>query len=172
MKKIGLCVILAALSLAFGCSTKGEYVAVEGAPVIEAGALFSPGEITDSTGFKFPEGETDTVELGVAMREALEKALREKGAYGGGAPWTVNVDLVDYAPGNAFARWLLPGAGATRLKAVATVVDSEGARVATVPVERSIGFGGAYTIGAWRYVFDEVAQQIVRLLTGGKLSGS
>lgn len=172
MRKIGLCVIFAALLFTFGCSTKGEYVAVQGAPAIEAGALFSPGEITDSTGFKFPEGETDTVDLREAMREALEKALREKGAIGDGSPWTVNVDLVDYAPGNAFARWLMPGAGATKLKAVATVVDSEGSRVATIPVERSIGFGGAYTVGAWRYVFDDVAREIVRLLTGGPPSGS
>ena len=102
------------------------------------------------------------------MREALEKALRAKGALGEEAPWLVKVELVDYAPGNAFARWLLPGAGATKLKAVATVVDSEGSRAATIPVERSIGFGGAYTIGAWKYVFDEVAVEMVRLLTETK----
>ena len=57
MKKLCLCLIFSALLFAYGCSTKAQYIPVEGAPAIETGALFTPGEITDSTGFVFPEGE-------------------------------------------------------------------------------------------------------------------
>ena len=82
--------------------------------------------------------------------------------------WVINVTLLDYAPGNAFHRWLMPGLGATKLSVVAEVAYAQGPALAEIPVERSIGFGGAYTVGAWRYVFDEVAVAIVDALATRK----
>jgi hypothetical protein len=130
---------------------------------VEASSHFSVGQVTDNSGFKFPEGETETVVLTQAMAEALEKSLRAQGNLGDGQ-WIINVDITEYSPGNAFARWLLPGAGATVLGVVANIVDQNGLPAARIPIERSIGFGGAYTVGAWKYVFNEVAEAIVDLL--------
>lgn len=36
--------------------------------------------------------------------------------------------------------------------------------MAKIPVNRSIAAGGGYTIGAWKTVFDDVAQEIVKVL--------
>ncbi|MDR2368860.1 MAG: DUF4410 domain-containing protein [Deltaproteobacteria bacterium] len=139
------------------------YVPIVGAENVEAGSLFSVGEVSDKSGFKFPEGEEEKIVLTEAMTGALKKALEAKGAQGEGQ-WLINVDITEYAPGNAFARWLMPGAGATVLGVVAHIVNQEGVAAARIPIRRSIGFGGGYTIGAWEYVFDEVAEAIVETL--------
>jgi hypothetical protein len=165
MKK-GLLLPIYCLFLLFvvACSTKATYIALPDSVNVEPTSLFSVGEITDSSKFQFPQGETDTLVLTDAMSEALEKALKGKGALGDGQ-WIINVDIVDYAPGNAFMRWLLPGAGETLLKVVAHIVSQEGVAAARLPVERSIAAGGGYTVGAWEYIFTEVAETIVEYLT-------
>jgi hypothetical protein len=159
------CLSVSLLLLLFtaACSTKASYIAVPDAAVVEPHALFSIGQISDKTGFEFPQGETDTLVLTEAMAEALKKALESKGASGEGQ-WIINVDIVEYAPGNAFYRWLLPGAGETKLGVVAHIASQEGVTSARIPVERSIAAGGGYTIGAWEYVFTEVATVIVDYL--------
>ncbi|MDR2613252.1 MAG: DUF4410 domain-containing protein [Deltaproteobacteria bacterium] len=182
------------LLLASACSTKGGYNPVPGAVRVDPGARFSVGQITDETGFAFPADAEDKLVPEEAMAMALTKALQARGVLGDGmtaagggnegredpeggleapdggreAPdagqWAVDVKLVKYAPGNAFHRWLLPGAGKTILGVVASVKDREGRVAATIPVERSIGFGGAFTVKAWSYVFDEVAEEIADYL--------
>jgi hypothetical protein len=44
------------------------------------------------------------------------------------------------------------------------VLDGDGGAVGTFSVERSIAAGGGYTVGAYKYVFDEVAKAIVDYL--------
>ncbi|MDR1314992.1 MAG: DUF4410 domain-containing protein [Deltaproteobacteria bacterium] len=148
---------------------KTTYVPITGAPEVATDSIFKVGQVTDKSGFKFPENAEEPIDLQQAMNDALQKALTERGAYGAdNSNWTVSVDIVSYAPGNAFARWLMPGAGATKLSVVAYISDETGLQAAKIPVERSIGFGGAYTIGAWKYVFDEVAKEIADTLIDPK----
>jgi hypothetical protein len=177
----GLCLLFLSLTiLVGGCSTKGSYIPTSNAKEVAADSIFSIGEITDSSGFEFPADQKEVIVLKDAMREALKKALAAKGALGEAAAeeeaeeakeveaavnYSLNVNIVSYAPGNAFARWLLPGAGATKLGVLASVLAQDGVLVAKMPVERSIGFGGAYTVGAWKHVFDEVATEIADYLT-------
>ncbi|MDR1035492.1 MAG: DUF4410 domain-containing protein [Deltaproteobacteria bacterium] len=205
MKKLFPVLFLFCLFFVFGCSMKTNYIPTSGAPEVALDSNFAVGEITDNSGFKFPENEKEVIDLKQAMREALQTALREKGALregvapgeqpvtgdgsspgqgtasGEGTPplgeaiaapytpyWTVNVDIVKYEPGNAFSRWLMPGAGTTRLSVVANITNQTGLNAARIASERSIGFGGAYTIGAWKYVFDEVAKEIVQTLIDPK----
>ena len=59
---------------------------------------------------------------------------------------------------------MLPGAGATKLVTESEIYTPEGVLVAKIPVNRSIAAGGGYTIGAWKTVFDDVAQEIVKVL--------
>jgi hypothetical protein len=99
------------------------------------------------------------------MTEALRKALEAKGTCAGDGPYALDVELVKYAPGNAFAPWLPPGAGATVLNVVARITGADGQTVAEIPVERSSAAGGGYTIRAYKYVFEDVANEIAAYLT-------
>ena len=96
------------------------------------------------------------------LEEAVKKAVAKQGIEG--SEYTIETKIINYEPGNAFTRWLLPCAGATKLATISSVLDKEGTVVATVPVERSIGFGGAFTIGAWKRVLTEVADEIVSVI--------
>lgn len=154
------------LLFAFGCSTKTSYTPIANVQEVPLGSTFKIGEITDKSGFVSPANPDESIDLKLAMGESLRKALKEKGSFGEEtSQWTIEVEIVEYEPGNAFVRWLLPGAGATKLKVVASIINENAQQAAKIAVERSIGFGGGYTIGAWKYVFDEVAREIVGTLT-------
>jgi hypothetical protein len=148
-----------------GCSTKVSYIPSKETPEIAAGSNFFVAEVVDKSGFKFPPDEKDTLDLKESMYNALKDALVAKNIFNEvEKQYNINVDILEYQPGNAFSRWLLPGAGATKLSVMAIVLDQEGLEMAKIPVKRSIGFGGALTVGAWEYVFREVAEEIVKAL--------
>jgi hypothetical protein len=151
------------LFLLSACSVKVGYTPLSDNISVEPGSVFSVGEITDVSGFEFPPDEEDTLVLTDSMKDALVKALEAKNVLGDNQ-FVVNVKILSYSPGNAFHRWLLPGAGATKLKVEATILNREGAPAALIPVERSIAAGGGFTIGAWKYVFVETAEAIVDVL--------
>ena len=168
--KFSLIVPLFFLFFAAACSTKTAYTPLS-ATVVDPKSVFTVGAISDQTGFAFPQDATEKLVIAEEMEKALKIALLAKGALdeGQGAAlgeqsWVINVDVVKYSPGNAFSRWLLPGLGATNLSVVATIADKDGVAAASIPVERYIGAGGAYTIGAWKYVFTEVAEAVVGTL--------
>ncbi|MDR2613357.1 MAG: DUF4410 domain-containing protein [Deltaproteobacteria bacterium] len=166
MMRIGILPFLPLLTLlATSCGVRGGYVPAPGAERVDPVSLFSVGQVTDATGFEFPPGEEPPLVLEEAMAEALTRALEERGALGSGR-WIVEATLVEYAPGNAFQRWLLPVViGKTRLGIEARVIDRlHGVEAARIPAERTIRAGGIFTVGAWRYVFDEVAREIVSYL--------
>ena len=72
----------------------------------------------------------------------------------------LDCDIKKYATGNAFARWLVPDAGATKLGIGCEV--REGDKVlATATAERSVLAGGGYIIGAWATLFSKVANDLV-----------
>jgi hypothetical protein len=174
MKKIVIIGLLFFLSIAsVACSTKASFIPSPEFGQIAVGSKFSVGSVVDETGFSFSPGDPDAIVLTDTMEQALKKALAVKDALLLEVPdedhWTINVTLVAYAPGNAFARWVLPGLGETKLHVVANIVNKEGNVAAKIPVERSIAAGGGYTIGAWKYVFDEVALTIASYLTDPKL---
>ena len=73
-------------------------------------------------------------------------------------------DIVEYEPGDAFKRWLLPGWGATVLVVRGTLVDAEKRAVGSVEAKRTVEAGGGYTIGAWETVFRDIANDIVTKL--------
>ncbi len=66
-------------------------------------------------------------------------------------------------PGNAFARWLLPGLGATKLSIECTLREGN-QEVGTITVDREVAVGGGYTIGEWKEVFEDVAKNVVKEL--------
>ena len=97
-----------------------------------------------------------------AMQAALAAELEKSGLAGQG--YKLNVSISEYAPGNAFARWLMPGMGGTYLKTRTSILDGDDKTVAVIPVNRTVAAGGGFTIGAWRECFGEVATEIVKVL--------
>ena len=72
----------------------------------------------------------------------------------------LQVSILDYQEGNAFKRWLLPGWGATVLKVEATLKENNDV-IATSKIDSNIAAGGGYTIGAWKYVYTDVAKKLI-----------
>ncbi|MBR5050115.1 MAG: DUF4410 domain-containing protein [Desulfovibrio sp.] len=156
-------VLMLSLALA-GCATHGTMQLSDEARPLAADATFQNEEVKDASGFDWGT-EKDRVDIVASLKAAIDWELAQANLAGTG--YVLRTDIVRYEPGNAFKRWLMPGFGATRLNVVGKVFTREGALVATVPVERYIGFGGGFTIGAWKDVFQDVAKEIVRVLKKG-----
>jgi len=153
-----LCVLFTA-----GCSTKSRITPVGDAPHIPAGSTFAVGKTVDESGYVFGEKD-ERFSLPDTMNASLKNALAQESMTSDQGRLVINTRILAYAPGNAFARWLVPGAGATKLSTESEVCAPDGKVLAKIPVERSIAAGGGYTIGAWKYVFDDVAKEIVIVL--------
>ncbi|MDJ0685872.1 MAG: DUF4410 domain-containing protein [Alphaproteobacteria bacterium] len=123
------------------------------------------GDVTDNSGFVFSQDE-ESLDIPVSMEAALTEQLTEEGllATGDDAGYAINPTINEYEPGNAFARWLLPGAGSTILKVSSDIQTPDKAPVATIETTNTIYAGGAYTIGAWRSIFESGAEEIVEQL--------
>lgn len=162
MRKLFL--LLAVVGMCFGmvgCSTKSSLEGLSSTMKVSQAAKFESGEVIDKSGFVFEEKD-DKIVLADAMKSSLSSALATEGI--AGSDYVIKTTILQYSPGNAFARWILPGAGATKLVTESEIFTPEGVLVAKIPVNRSIAAGGGYTIGAWKTVFDDVAQEIVKVL--------
>jgi len=94
----------------------------------------------------------------------LNAAISMEGLAGSNATYVIKTKITEYAPGNAFTRWIIPGAGATKLSTESIVYTTDNIEVARIPVHRSIAAGGGYTIDAWKYVFEDVAKETVKVI--------
>ena len=166
MKKITVfLMMIAALLVLSGCSTKTYYQPVPGEEAVQPTASFVVGKTQDLSGYKFSDDDKDKFDLATAMDEALKAELGKAGALRlDGADYVIDTKITNYAPGNAALRWLLPGAGETRLTVESSVINNEGRVVATIPVDRRVPAGGVQTVGAYKYVFEDVAKAIVTVL--------
>ncbi len=79
--------------------------------------------------------------------------------------------IVEYDEGNAFKRWLLPGWGATVLS-IQCDMKKGGQLVGSNDARRTVSAGGGYTIGAWRTIFENLAEDVVEDLRSKIPQGS
>jgi hypothetical protein len=98
---------------------------------------------------------------------ALERALSKRGLLGAGeagaGEFELSVEIDRYEPGNAFKRWLMPGYGPTVLRVRGELVDPGTGEVVTdIDHQRRVEVGGGFTIGAWRWIFDQVATDLAK----------
>lgn len=163
VKKAPLLLLIAAVFVFAGCSTKSQLYRPDTVVHISQSSKFKVGETTDSSGYTFVD-KAEAFSLKDAMAGAVQAALAMDGLSSGTASYSVDTTITGYEPGNAFTRWIIPGAGATTLKTESIVRDASGAEIARIPVERSIAAGGGYTINAWKYVFDDVAKELARVI--------
>ncbi len=158
-RDIPLALVLVALALGVACSTKSQFVpinAVHG----QCQALIRIGDITDSSGYT-PGKDDPRISPADSMRTALRAELTKKGLLSEAeAAYVLDIEILGYAPGSAFGRWLLPGVGATKLR-IQSTLRCAGIDAAHIPVDRSIAAGGAFTIGAWEYIFTDVSERLV-----------
>lgn len=150
------------LLLGTACSKTSSFNLQNPEAVIAPDQGFIVGAVEDHSGYQ-PQGDDPQINLEKSLQEALVKAVVKQGLEG--SDYTIETKILTYKPGNAFARWLMPGAGATKLETLSSILDKDGNVIAKIPVERSIGFGGAFTIGAWETVLTEVADEIVLVIS-------
>ena len=103
------------------------------------------------------------------MWSALEDSLRKRGMLWApqtaGPPLTIEAHVLKYQEGSAWYRWILPPWGKTVLTTKCDLKDS-GQVIASAESNKAITFGHkTFTIGAWRKIFAEVAEDLVSQLT-------
>jgi hypothetical protein len=87
-----------------------------------------------------------------------------------GTPLLMEARIIGYQRGDDIQRWVAPGFGSTKLAVRCEVKDGD-RLVATVETKRSIGFGDGIQFRAWRKIYSQVAEDVVRELRT-KLRGS
>lgn len=117
--------------------------------------------------------EVDVKEM---LRNSLDKALSDKGLLWDGSPdkkyYDISMRIIEYDMGNAFKRWLLPTYGSTVLSVHTDIINLEKNEIVTyMEHKQTIAAGGGYTIGAWKYIFNNVAKDIATDIER-KFSGS
>tara|TARA_B100000989_G_C19510470_1_gene458761 strand:+ start:521 stop:1012 length:492 start_codon:yes stop_codon:yes gene_type:complete len=153
--KFGVLLILT--FFAIGCASTSN-IEINKSDGLDKNLSITEVEAVNTTGETF-EGIDVEVEMRLAVMEAVRLAeLNDRS----GTAHKLKVDIVQYEKGNAAARWLMPGLGKTILSVEATLLDEADKPVASSQATKSVGAGGAFTIGAWKAVFEGVAKSLVK----------
>lgn len=156
MKKIFFVGLVFAGILFSGCTAKHSLVFNEDYKPKE-NTKIELNEVSNKTSQKF---ELDVEQM---LKEALNKKLDVENmlwANEKNSKLQLNVYILEYSEGDAFKRWLMPGWGATVLTVEATLKDNNQI-VGKANASRNIAAGGGYTIGAWKYVYDDIAADLI-----------
>jgi hypothetical protein len=158
--KIGRNVAALALAVLFavGCGTVEHKVSLENGYRVQPGTKVVVGPVQNKTGQSFD------IDVDKMLADALTQRLKDEDLYWTSDPapkLTLSADIVQYAKGDAFKRWLMPGYGSTALVVHATLTDANNHEVGAVDAKRTVDAGGGYTIGAWESIFRDVAADVV-----------
>lgn len=148
--------ILLITLLIVACSTNNLKIDTNYKPIL--GTLIEVGKTLNATGRSY-----DDINVEELLTNALAETLREEDLL-----WTgekinkilLKCQVVEYEPGNAFKRWLFPGWGETILS-IDCNFKEEDKQIGTVVEKYTISTGGLYTIGGWRTIFFDIAEDIV-----------
>jgi hypothetical protein len=140
-----------------GCGTVEHKLTLDPGFQPQGGTLVSVGEVKNQTGQTF---DCDAEQL---LTDALAGELRKHEMLAPAetpSELIVKTQITEYQPGDAFKRWLLPGWGATVLTVHCDLYEKDHV-VGSADVHRTVTAGGAYTIGAWKTIFANVAKDLV-----------
>jgi hypothetical protein len=158
---IYLFITLAAVVLLSSCAPKASIK-------YETDALSKPGATVELGDVSIKNEDIFEVDAKRMLRDALKKELAKRDILWSGDQsaerFTLSTQVLNYEMGSAFKRWLLPGYGSTILEVEGELKDRKGTVVATINHKRGVYAGGAFTIGAWKTIFDSVASDIAREL--------
>lgn len=162
MKKILFPLLI--LVLLAGCGTRRhEMVFDNGHSELPSNARYYISKVYDQSGYTFPEGE-ESINIAQSMEKSLIDELKKEGLYDDKMQgYSIEPSIHKYEPGNAFGRWLMPGAGSTLLQ-VSSKVEKSNQLIGNIETKNSIDAGGAYSIGAWKTIFEDAAIEIVKEL--------
>ena len=146
-----------------GCGSVDHKIDLRPGYAVQSDTLVEVGTVSNQTGQTFAEVEFEKI----LAEELRGKLSEEKLLYAGvkGSKLLVNSKIVEYEPGNAFKRWLLPGWGSTVLTVQCDLKDGDNL-VGNINARRTISVGGLYSVGAWRTIFGKLADDIVDELQG------
>lgn len=136
-----------------------------GKTAIPASAKYRVEPAVDDTGFNFDE-EEESIDIGKAMTDALILKLQEENLYAekSAGSFAVKPTVTGYEPGNAFGRWLMPGMGSTKVEVSSAVLNPEEQTIGNIKTRNTVDGGGAFTVGAWKSVFADAAEEVVKEL--------
>jgi Domain of unknown function (DUF4410) len=156
----GMWLIAVVALAASGCGSVSNSAQFESGFTPKADTRIEVGPVTNDT------SQTFDVNIQQMFTDALTERLQTDNLLWTAAPppdhLIIATKIVEYDPGNAFKRWLLPGYGSTVITLHCELKDStSGKLVGSVDAHRTVAFGGAYTIGAWKTIFASVAKDVV-----------
>jgi hypothetical protein len=146
-----------------GCGAVSHESALLNNYVPARGMRVELGKVSNATG-QAPTVDGEILDIERLLAEKLTEKLSDNNLLWARGPerrLVLSSRITEYEPGDAFKRWLLPGWGSTVVAVEGELRDDTDAVVGTVRARRTVSFGGAYTIGAWRGVFGSVADDIV-----------
>ncbi|PWB81342.1 MAG: hypothetical protein C3F08_02115 [Candidatus Methylomirabilota bacterium] len=149
--------LTAVLALLSACGSVQHSVKLDESFTPDSGTPIQVGQVANQTGHTFD------VNVEQLLTDALTEKLRDKQLLwpgGDGRRLMLTSTIVEYEEGNAFKRWMLPGWGSTVLTVRGDLKDGE-RLVGSVDARRTVSFGGAFTIGAWKSIVGNVAEDIV-----------
>ena len=146
------------LSIGFlGCTNVQHQVKLNKDLIPRDDVSIKVAKVVNDTGFDF---DLDIEDM---LTDALEDQLLEEDLLwlGGSEPALIMESrIVEYRKGNAFKRWMMPGWGATELSIRCKLKDDKNNVVGSALASREVVAGGGYTIGAWKTVFEDVANDV------------
>jgi hypothetical protein len=163
IRHIGMLVMMVAMGIGMmGCGTTNRNV-----------KLYEGHQITGDTRIEVPlaknaTGQTFTeIDVEKSLTEEMKRALAGEGIWADNT-YTGNYlllpcQIMDYSPGSAFKRWLMPGYGSTVLNVKCELHESGTDNVVGVAEARhTVDAGGGYTIGAWEYIFGKLSKDLAK----------
>jgi hypothetical protein len=140
-----------------GCGTVQHKVTFQDNYSPQAQTKIEVGQVTNQT------IQTFDVDIEQLLREALAEALQKEALLWDGSTGDrliLNSKIIEYDKGNAFMRWLVPGAGSTALVIRCDLKEGDKV-VGSAEAKRTVDAGGLYTLGAWKTIFGSVARDVV-----------
>lgn len=141
-----------------GCGTVQHKVSFKDNYSPQSQTKIEVGTVTNET------GETFDVNIEQMLTDALAEELRKEVMLwdgGNNTKLVLSSKIVEYAKGDAFKRWLLPGWGSTVLTIQCDLKNANKV-VGSVEARRTVSIGGGYTIGAWKTIFASLAKDVVK----------
>jgi len=152
---------LALLLLVGGCGTVQHNIALDQQYTVQPETKVVVGAVKNQT------GESFDIDIEKMLADALNDALKKRNLQWAGESepkLELSADIVEYAKGDAFKRWLMPGWGSTVLVVRGSLTDAENRTIGSVDAKRTVDAGGGYTVGAWETIFKKVAEDIITQL--------
>ncbi|PLY04960.1 MAG: hypothetical protein C0622_01975 [Desulfuromonas sp.] len=165
--KLGVFLVLVCFTLA-GCAATGTPMVWKDKEVsLSPDTLFIIVPVRDSS------GKTYEKDIPGLLTAALEEKFRDRKLKltddASAADIEVDGELLVYAAGSAFKRWLAPGAGKTQCTLKVRLRDLKSGKVVSeIVAAKEVAAGGLYSAGADEWILkdaaDDVAEQIAKLI--------